>query len=92
MKRKMLSLVIMATLMVTLSTGCQSIQRMGKNVSSSSSGLERVMKVYSHEGELLAEYEGKFDISENESGTKVKFDLNGKRTIIYNAIVIVDEK
>lgn len=50
------------------------------------------MKVYSHEGELLAEYEGKFDISENESGTKVKFDLNGKRTIIYNAIVIVDEK
>jgi hypothetical protein len=39
----------------------------------------------------MTTYKGKFDISENSDGTKVKFDINGKRVMIYNAIVIVEE-
>ena len=34
---------------------------------------------------------GKFDISNNEQGAIV-FDINGKRNMVYNAIVIVEEK
>ena len=58
-------------------------------------GLYRIVKVYDMEGEEIARYEGKFDIEENYEGgiTKVKFDMEGKRHIIYSSTgtVIIDE-
>ena len=71
--------------------GTESGGRALKNISSDFSGLERTMQVYDMTGNLLKTYEGKFDINNNEQGV-IKFDLNGKRHLIYNAIVIVDEK
>jgi hypothetical protein len=55
-------------------------------------GLDRHMEVYTPDGTLVRTYEGKFDIEANEYGNKVLFDVDGKRIIIYNAIVIVEEK
>jgi hypothetical protein len=60
--------------------------------SNTSGGLERTVEVYDQSGKLIRTYEGKLDVQENEYGNKVLFDLNGKRTIIYNATVIVQEK
>jgi len=57
-----------------------------------SGGLVRKVDVYDNYGHLLQHYEGKLDVETNDAGTKVLFDLNGKRTIIYGAIVIVQEK
>lgn len=57
-----------------------------------SGGLVRTVDVYDNYGHLLQHYEGKLDVETNDAGTKVLFDLNGKRTIIYGAIVIVQEK
>ncbi|AQR78096.1 hypothetical protein ABNB59_11270 [Paenibacillus larvae] len=55
-------------------------------------GLERTVKVYGNNGDLIKEYEGKLDIKDTELGNKVLFDLNGKRITIYNATVITEEK
>lgn len=56
-------------------------------------GIERTVKVYDINGEIVAEYEGKFDVDHNQS--RIIFDdENGKRHIIYYnmATVIIDEK
>ena len=60
-------------------------------------GIEREVKVYDVSGELIEQYEGKFDIEvSNKSGTPyVLFDdEQGKRHIIYytTGTIIVDEK
>ena len=52
-------------------------------------GLNRTLTAYSATGEKIGEWKGKIDVELSEN--KVKFDLNGKRTIIYNCIVIVQE-
>ena len=58
-------------------------------------GLYRVVKVYDMQGEQIAEYKGKFDIDEYQTDgvTKIKFDVGGKRHIIYcsTGTVIIDE-
>ncbi len=48
--------------------------------------MQRTIKVYTANGDLLAEYEGKIDLSSNEGGY-VKFDYDGKRYIYYNCFV-----
>lgn len=55
-------------------------------------GIERTVKVYDIKGDIIAEYEGKFDVDYNES--RIIFDdENGKRHIIYynTATVVIDE-
>lgn len=49
-------------------------------------GLQRTIKVYTANGDLLAEYEGKIDIETNDGGY-IKFDYDGKRYIYYNCFV-----
>lgn len=60
--------------------------------SNTSGGLERRVEVFDQQGNLIRTYEGKLDVQGNEFGNKVLFDLNGKRTVIYNGTVIVEEK
>lgn len=64
--------------------------------SETTGGLQRTVKVYDVEGDLLAEYKGKFDVAESatEGITKVKFDCDGKRHIIYGSTgtIIIDEE
>ena len=71
-------------------TGCSSCERSCKSWDSEFGGLNRIVNVYSYDGQLLASYEGMIDVEENES--KVLFDLDGKRYIYYNAVVEVIEK
>ena len=51
-------------------------------------GLQRTIRVYTANGDLMAEYEGKIDLESNEGGY-VKFDFEGKRYIYYNCFVEV---
>lgn len=60
--------------------------------SDTSGGLSRTVEVYDQDGDLIRTYSGKIDIEDTEYGNKVLFDLDGKRTVIYNATVIVQEK
>ncbi|MBR2548052.1 MAG: hypothetical protein IKF07_07680 [Eubacterium sp.] len=69
-----------------------STQRKIKDIESEyTGGLDRHINVYSLDGDKLAEYDGRIDIAERDSGV-VKFQLKGKRYIYYNAIVEVIEK
>lgn len=92
MKKKWILLLAALLLLSIMFVGCQSWRRSIKDVSSSIGGLNRTVKVYSHDGKLIEEYGGRIDIEVNDYGNKVKFDLDGKRIIINNAIVIVEEQ
>lgn len=50
------------------------------------------MSVYSQDGKLIRTYTGKLDIRQNKYGNEVLFDLNGKRIVINNAVVVTEEK
>lgn len=76
--------VVMACLLLS---GCASLNRACTDVKSDfNNGLPRIIKVYTANGDIIAEYEGKIDISANDGGY-VKFDLDGKRYIYYNCFV-----
>jgi len=51
-----------------------------------SNGLERTVTIYTADGRVLAQYEGRIDIEQNDGGY-VKFDFDGKRYIYYNCFV-----
>ena len=56
-------------------------------------GIERVVRVYDVNGQLITEYDGKFDITYDND--RILFDdQNGKRHVIYypTGTVTVDEK
>jgi hypothetical protein len=78
-------------LLVAIIFNSASLSRTIKTIHSDvSGGINRNVKVYSYDGKLIKEYEGKIDIQENEN--KVLFDLNGKRITIYNSPVVVEER
>lgn len=86
MKKKIVA-VGMAVMLALGMTGCASWGRMVTDVKSDfAGGMQRTIKVYTANGDLLAEYEGKIDLSSNEGGY-VKFDYDGKRYIYYNCFV-----
>lgn len=86
MKKKIVA-VGMAVMLALGMTGCASLDRMVTDVKSDfAGGMQRTIKVYTANGDLLAGYEGKIDIDSNEGGY-VKFDYDGKRYIYYNCFV-----
>ena len=56
-------------------------------------GIERVVKVYDVNGELIEQYEGRFDV-ETTSSYVLFDDENNKRHMIYytTGTIIIDEK
>lgn len=91
MTKKIISTIAALVLIITL-IGCASTERAIKDIGSSITGLDRTLTVYDNNGNELKKYQGKFDIQVSEYGNQVKFDLNGKRVIIYNAIVVTEEE
>lgn len=95
MKKKiiLITFVLMIMSILTL-VGCtESTKRSIKDTKSEwTGGLNRKVTVYAKDGTVIQTYEGKLDIEDTEAGNKIKFDLNGKRVILYNATVIVEEK
>lgn len=78
--------VLLVTIFILLLTGCATINRMGTDIKSEfGNGLDRVINVYTANGDLIASYEGKIDIESENS--YVKFDFDGKRYIYYNCFV-----
>ena len=56
-------------------------------------GIERIVKVYDVNGQLITQYDGKFDITYDDD--RILFDdENGKRHIVYypTGTVVIDEK
>lgn len=75
-------------------TQTQSGQRMIKSwESETSGGIDRTVRVYAIDGQLIEQYEGRFDVVDDEKSI-IFDDEDGKRHILYNTTgtVIVDEK
>lgn len=78
---------------IAVNTHTASFQRWWKSTKSEyGGGLKRTVTVYDNNGHELREWKGKTDIEENTYGNKVLFELNGKRKVVYNAVVIVEEE
>lgn len=93
MKKNKLAVALVLGLVLTSLAGCsESFKRTAKDIDSNWGGLNRVATVYDSNGNVIKRYEGKFDVQADQYGNKVKFDINGKRVLIYNATVIVEEK
>lgn len=102
-KRKIVMLVIEVVLIGGLIIGCglyNTHTESGKRAlkswdSEKSGGLNRTVTVYDVQGNEIAKYQGKFDVeeSQNEGVVKIKFDVDGKRHIIYaqTGTVLIDE-
>ncbi|MCY8902945.1 DUF5052 family protein [Bacillus spizizenii] len=90
--KRIIAVISIALTILILATGCESWDRTVKDFKSSNSGLERTTTVYDQNGNKIKTYKGKFDIEVNEYGNKVKFDIDGKRVTINNAIVITEEE
>lgn len=70
----------------------ESARRWFKDISSDySGGLSRTVTVYDYNGNVIESYSGKFDVEYKSDGT-VKFDIDGKRTIITGGIIINQEE
>jgi len=91
MKRKLVTTAAALAVLFVLA-GCESWDRTVKDIGSSVKGLQRVATVYDQAGNEIKTYRGKFDIKVDRYGNKIKFDLDGKRILIYNATVIVEEE
>lgn len=86
MKKKLLAIAISLVTMSQL-TGCASCGRAWVDLKSDvGGGLNRTINVYTANGDLIAQYEGKIDLEMTEGGY-VKFDYQGKRYIYYNCFV-----
>ena len=90
---KLIALIIILTL-VFLTAGCAAdLARLKKDLKSANeNGLDRKIEIYSVTGQLIKTYEGKFDLMSSKFENEILFEMNGKRYIIRNAIVIVEEK
>lgn len=86
-----LALVMLCVFLCSCSEGCaRSCKDMDSNFNG---GLYRTVKVYDIEGDLVAEYTGKFDIETDHSTYILWDDEMGKRHIIYFSTfnIIIDE-
>ena len=85
-------IIAAVALSISVLTGCEEFDRTAKDFDSGFNGLQRVATVYDQQGKAVKTYKGKFDVEVNDYGNKVKFDIDGKRVLIYNATVIVEEE
>ena len=90
MKKRIIAAILTCMLLVGSLCGCAGFQRSMKSIGSDiTGGLNRTVTVYSYDGKKLGEWSGKFDVSSSEQETF--FDIDGKRIILQNGIIINEE-
>ena len=90
---KVLTVVIAAIVIISLLVGgiwyyhntASGIRELTDQKANLQNGLERTITIYTADGTILKQYEGKIDIEQDQG--YVKFDWNGKRYIYYNCYI-----
>lgn len=93
-KKPLMMLTALLALCLALCSYSESCARSCKDFNSDyNGGLHRTVKVYDIDGDLVAEYTGKFDIETDHSTYILWDDEMGKRHIIYFSTfnIIIDE-
>lgn len=94
-KRRITTIICLALVCLALCSCSESCARSCKDFNSDMhGGLVRTVRVYDIDGDLVAEYSGKFDIETDHSTYILWDDEYGKRHIIYFSTfnVIIDEQ
>lgn len=87
MKKRIVGVLVALIMVMCSMAGCASWDRAVTDFKSEvGNGLNRTITVYTANGEVIAQYEGKIDIEQTDGGY-VKFDFNGKRYMYYNCFV-----
>lgn len=90
MKKRIIAATLTCMLLIGSLCGCAGFQRGMKSIGNNiAGGLDRTVTVYSYDGKKLGEWFGKFDVSSSKQETF--FDIDGKRVILQNGIVINEE-
>lgn len=85
--KKIVAILMILVFATCIFSACASWDRFVTDTKSEfGNGLNRTITVYTADGNVIAQYEGKIDIESNTGG-EVKFDFNGKRYIYYNCFV-----
>lgn len=93
-KHRIIAIVLLLILSLALCSCSESCARSCKDMQSDyNGGLYRTVKVYDIEGDLVAEYTGKFDIETDHDTYILWDDEKGMRHIVYFSTfnVIIDE-
>ncbi|HBF6293744.1 TPA: DUF5052 family protein [Clostridioides difficile] len=88
--KKFLLIGVVGTMLMGIS-GCTGIQSSMKDAESDVSGLNRTVNVYSDDGEVLKTYTSKSMRVKDGDGGTITLDFDGKRVIICNAHVVIEE-
>lgn len=94
MKKIIFNLTVIVVLLAACITACScaGCERACKTLKSDlGNGLYRKVTVFSYNGDVVAEYVGKFDCEDSENKVETYFDLNDKRVIIQGGIVVNEE-
>ena len=90
MEKRIIATTLTCMLLIGSLCGCAGFQHGMKSIGSNiAGGLDRTVTVYSYDGKKLGECSGKFDVSSSKQETF--FDINGKRVILQNGIIINEE-
>ena len=74
-------------LIAFLLTGCQELAQTGKHLKSSMVGLQRKATLYNTNGEIIKQWEGKFQVETGDGGY-CRFMLNNKTVYISGTYTI----
>ncbi|QQO92429.1 hypothetical protein CPT_Machias_035 [Staphylococcus phage Machias] len=81
--------------LTTVLAGCTWFDDAAKDHKSDTSGLERKVTIYSKDGKVLHQYEGKkirTKYSDEAGGSYIVINVDGKRLQVLNADVVIEEK
>ena len=92
LNKKLIATAAAATLWLVTLTGCTAWEDTAKSFESDNVGLKRVITVYSKDGTVLKQYEGKKVRTYTDDGGQLVINLDGKRIQVVNADTIVEEK
>lgn len=82
----LISLIVLGSMLWYFNCTADGQRQIVDQRSNLSNGLDRVVTVYTADGNVIAQYEGQIDIEANDGGY-IKFDFEGKRYMYYNCFV-----
>ena len=88
---KKIKFIILPVIMGMSLVGCTSIEKEFKTFKSGTTGLHRIAKVIAMDGTLVAEYESKSMLVSDGDGGTIVLDFDGKRVVLCNSQVIIEE-
>lgn len=81
-------LIVLATVLMVI-TGCSEWEQMASHFASSAVGLNRKVTLYSSDGKILREWEGRYQVETD--GSNARFMDNGK-AITISGTWLIEEK